>query len=161
TRPIMDIFDQHVYGDSSALPPSMPHAGTPLGEGDYGKLVALLGKAFDGTAQRGSKLPIVYGEYGVQTQIPPAKQRVYSGFEQPAVEAVDEATQGRYYAQAIRLAACSPNVRMLLFFHVFDEFQRQRLQTGVYYADGTPKSDLATVAEAAREAESGKVKCAP
>ena len=161
-RPVMDMFSLHPYPENSSIPPDFAHPrSTTIGIADYGKLVALLGEAFDGTAQPGSKLPLVYGEYGVQTEIPPAKQRVYTGFEQPAVKAVDEATQGRYYAQAIRLAACSPNVRMLLFFHVFDEFQRQRLQTGVYYADGTPKSDLATVAEAAREAESGKVKCAP
>lgn len=160
-RPVMDMFSLHPYPENSSIPPDFAHPrSTTIGLADYGRLVSLLGEAFDGTAQPGSKLPIVYGEYGVQTQIPPAKQRVYTGFEQPAVKAVDEATQGAYYAQAIRIAACSPNVRMLLFFHVFDEFQRQRLQTGVYYADGTPKSDLATVAEAAREAESGKVKCA-
>ena len=70
TAPIMDVFDEHVYADTSALPPSMPHAGSTIAEGDYAKLVALLGKAFDGTAQRGSTLPIFYGEYGVETAIP-------------------------------------------------------------------------------------------
>lgn len=52
--PIMDVFDQHVYPDNSTLPPSMRHAGTTIAAADYAKLVALLGKAFDGTAQRGS-----------------------------------------------------------------------------------------------------------
>ena len=81
TAPIMDVFDEHVYADTSALPPSMPHTGTTIAEGDYTKLVALLGKAFDGTAQRGSKLPIFYGEYGVETTIPADKAHLYTGSE--------------------------------------------------------------------------------
>jgi len=50
-------------------------------------------------------------------------------------------------------------VTLLLFFHVIDEPQRERLQTGVYYADGTPKSSLGRVAEAARAAAAGQVPC--
>ena len=39
-RRLMDVFDLHVYGDTSAIPPSMPHSGsTTITEGDYGKLV--------------------------------------------------------------------------------------------------------------------------
>ena len=64
--------------------------------------MALLGTAFDGTAQRGSTLPIVYGEYGVETAIPAGKAGAYSGAE--SAPTVDEATQGRYYAEAFRLA---------------------------------------------------------
>ena len=44
--------------------------GTSIGIADYDKLVALLGEAFDGTAQPGSKLPIAYTEFGVQAKIP-------------------------------------------------------------------------------------------
>jgi len=48
---------------------------------------------------------------------------------------------------------------MLLFFHVSDEPQLERFQTGVYYADDTPKSSLQPVAQAARAAATGRVKC--
>jgi hypothetical protein len=49
TKPIMDVFDQHVYADTSALPPSMAHPNTTtIAEADYGKLVALLGQALTG-----------------------------------------------------------------------------------------------------------------
>src|SRR5262249_30255528 len=44
TAPIMDAWDQHIYADTSALPPSMPHTSSTVAEGDYAKLVALLGK---------------------------------------------------------------------------------------------------------------------
>ena len=88
TAPLMDVFDQHIYGDTSALPPSMPHFGSTLTERDYRRLVALLGKAFDGTAQKGATLPILYGEYGVESAIPPAKASAYTGAE--GAPAVDE-----------------------------------------------------------------------
>ena len=36
-------------------------------------------EAFDGTAQPGSKLPILYAEFGVESQIPAAKASLYTG----------------------------------------------------------------------------------
>src|SRR5439155_798622 len=57
TAPVMDVFDEHVYADTSAVPPSMPHTGSTIAEGDYGKLVALLGTAFNGTAK--SSVPAI------------------------------------------------------------------------------------------------------
>src|SRR3954454_16998708 len=119
TSPLMDVFDEHVYADNSSLPPSMPHIGTAIATADYAKLVALLGKAFDGTAQKGSTLPILYGEFGVESAIPTAKVALYNGSE-PA-KAVDEATQAQYYIQALKLALCQPNVIGLLSFHIVDE----------------------------------------
>ena len=153
TAPIMDVFDEHIYGDSSAMPPSMPHVGSTLTEGDYTRLVALLGKAFDGTAQKGSTLPILYGEYGVESAIPPAKASAYTGTEDAPT--VDEATQGSYYAQAFRLAECQPNVIGIMIFHVVDESALGAWQSGPFYADGTPKSSLQTIHDAAVSAESG------
>jgi hypothetical protein len=48
---------------------------------------------------------------------------------------------------------------MLLFFHVSDEPQLERLQTGVYYADDTPKASLERVVGVARAAERGRIDC--
>jgi hypothetical protein len=143
TRPLLDLFSIHPYPESSSVPPDFAHPKTTsIGIADYEKLVSLLRGAF------GEVPPIVYGEYGIQTEIPAAKAFLYTGAEQPSTNAVDEPTQGQFYAEAIRLAACQPKVRMLLFFHVFDEAALDRLQTGVYYADQTPKSSLRPVAEA-------------
>ena len=158
--PIMDVFDQHVYGDTSALPPSMPHAGsTTITEADYAKLVALLGKAFDGTAQKGSKLPILYGEYGVETTIPDAKAHAYTGSE--VAKTVDEATQARYYAEAFKLALCQPNVIGIMLFHVTDESALGAWQSGPYYADGTPKSSLPAIRDAATTARGRTIAACP
>jgi hypothetical protein len=153
TSPIMDVFDEHVYGDTSALPPSMPHAGSTIAEGDYGKLVTLLGKAFDGTAQRGSTLPILYGEYGVETAIPADKAHLYSGTE--TQKTVAESTQGQYYAEAFRLARCQPNVIGIMVFHVVDETGLAGWQSGPFYADGTPKTSVGAIHDAAIAARGG------
>lgn len=138
-KPLMDALSLHVYGESSRVPPTRAHPRTTtIGIADYDKLVSILGAAFDGTAQRGSTLPIVYGEYGVETQIPPSKAALYTGHE--VVPVVDEQTQARYYVDAIHAAERQPNVRMLFLFHVVDESSLEGLQSGVRYADGTPKS---------------------
>jgi hypothetical protein len=143
-RPLLDAFSIHVYGESSAIPPSFAHPKTTsIGIADYGKLEALLHEAFDGTAQDAAKLPVDYGEYGVETTVPADRTSAYTGHE--VVKTVDDATQAQYYAKAISLAACQPNVRTLLLFHVLDEPQLQGLQSGLYYADGTPKASLPQV----------------
>jgi hypothetical protein len=148
SRPIMDAFSIHVYGESARIPPTLAHPHTTsLGVADYEKLVQLLGRAFGGTAQPAASLPIVYGEYGVETAIPPPKQTLYTGHE--VVPVVDEATQARFYARAIGLASCQPTVELLLLFHVVDESRLQGLQSGTRYADGSPKSSYGPVRDAA------------
>jgi hypothetical protein len=150
-RPLMDMLSLHPYGEAPRVPPSLRHPNTTsIGIADYGKLRRVLARAFGGTAQAGRDLPLVYGEYGVETQIPAAKASLYSGRE--PVAAVDETTQARYTAAAIRAAACQPTVRMLFLFHVLDEPRLEGLQSGLRYADGSPKSSLAAVREAAGDA---------
>jgi hypothetical protein len=156
-RPVMDWFSIHPYVERSNLPPSFAHPRTTtISIADYDKLVRLLGQAFDGTHQRGSTLPILYDEFGVQTRAPVDKRQLYANQNLPSsVDAVDEATQGRYYRQALQLAACQKNVVGLLFFHVSDEADLDRWQSGIYYADDTPKSDLPVVKAAALAARVG------
>ena len=157
--PIMDVFDEHVYPDNSALPPSMPHAGTGIAAGDYAKLVAALGKAFDGTAQKGSTLPILYGEFGVESAIPSAKAALYHGTQ--SAPAVDEATQARYDTEVLKLALCAPNVIGLTMFHVTDESDLAGWQSGLFYADGTPKSSMWFVHAAIAAARAGTLARCP
>jgi hypothetical protein len=158
----MDVFDEHVYADNSSLPPSMTHlASTTLAEGDYAKLVAVLGQAFHGTAQRGSTLPILYGEFGVEAQIPAEKSGAYTGTEPASSGAVDEATQASYYAEAFRLALCQPNVIGILVFHTVDESALGAWQSGAFYADGTPKSSADAIRQAAQAAQAGTAAACP
>jgi hypothetical protein len=149
TRPIMDAFALHPYDENSGIPPTFRHPrSTMISIADYPKLVKLLGTAFNGTAQAGSRLPIVYDEFGVQSVIPAYKQTAYAGFKPLSERPVPEATQAAYYSQAIALAACQPTVTALLIFHVVDEANLDRWQSGLYYADDTPKTSLPVVRDA-------------
>ena len=161
SKPIMDVLAIHPYGESSRTPPTATHPrSTSISIADYPKLVKLLRTAFAGTAQRGASLPILYGEYGVQTQIPSDKLGSYTNLGVPtAGDAVSESMQGSYYARAIQLAYCQPTVTALLFFHVSDEADLDRWQSGLFYADDTPKSDLPAVKEMAQAAQSGTLTC--
>jgi hypothetical protein len=160
-RPIMDLLVIHPYGESSRTPPTALHPkSTSISIADYPKLVGLLRVAFHGTAQPSASLPILYGEYGVQTAVPFDKLGAYTNHGGPAAgDVVPEATQGSYYRRAIALAYCQRTVVGLLFFHVSDEHDLTRWQSGLFYADDTPKSDLALVKSAADAAQAGTLTC--
>jgi hypothetical protein len=139
---VMDAFAHHPYLERSETPPDFAHPNTTtIALADYDKLVALLGEAFDGTAQDGSELPILYTEFGVQTEIPEAKQSAYTNLDSPvAADAVSEDVQADYYRQAVEIACSQPTVEGIYMFHVWDEPDLLGWQSGLYYADQTPKS---------------------
>jgi hypothetical protein len=154
--PIMDGLAFHPYGESSSTPPDFLHPNsTSIGLADYPKLVALLGSAFNGTAQLGSKLPIVYDEYGIDTRIPAQKARLYHGREPASTRPVSEGLQGERYRDALLIAACQPTVRGFLIFHVTDERDYNRWQSGLYYPDGTPKASRALVKQTIEQVHDG------
>ena len=159
--PIMDALAFHPYADNSSQPPDFAHPNSSsIGIADYPKLVSLLGQAFDGTAQKGSTLPILYDEFGVETAIPANKASLYTGAEIPATKPVDEATQAQFYRRAMELAFCQPTVTGLLLFHVVDEPQLGAWQSGMFYVDGAPKASLYPVRTAAFSSRRGIVaKC--
>jgi hypothetical protein len=149
-RPVMDALAFHPYGDTSQQSPSFRHTvvSKRIGMSDYDRLVELLGTAFDGTYQEGSQLPIVYDEYGVEARVPATKRTAYTGREPKSIRPVDEQTQARFYRDALLLAACQPTVEGMLLFHVSDESDLDRWQSGIFYADDTPKSSFSTVRDA-------------
>lgn len=154
--PIMNAFAIHPYPENSSIGPDFPHPNsTPIGLADYGKLVGLLGAAFDGTAQRGSSLPILYDEFGIETQIPASKASLYTGHEPATTKPVDEATQARMYQEAMSMAFCQKTVLGLLLFHFQDERSLLAWQSGEFYVDGTPKSSLAGVRAGAASVHRG------
>jgi hypothetical protein len=163
SKPLMDALALHPYEDhSSVAPADGTHPDTTtIALADYDKLVTLLGQAFDGTAQLGSTLPLYFDEFGVESQIPPAKQSLYSGDEVVVTQPVDEGTQAAYYRQAIQLAFCDPNVKGFFLFHAVDEKSMPAWQSGVYYPDDTPKSSLVPVRTAIGEALRGVVAQCP
>jgi hypothetical protein len=162
-RPIMDVLAIHPYGDSSSQAPvnSRHPRNSTIGLADYDKLVRLLGEAFDRTSQAGSQLPILYAEYGVETTVPVRKQTLYDGSEPSTTRPVSEATQAAYYRQAIGMSFCQRNVQGILLLHALDERARAGWQSGLYWADRTPKTSLRRVSAAAAESRRGIVATCP
>ena len=157
-RPVMDGLAFHPYPDNSSQSPDFPHPrSTSIGLADYGKLVALLGQAFDGTAQAGASLPILYDEFGIESAVPQGKQSLYSGTEPTTTKPVDERQQAASYDLGLRLAFCQPTVAGILLFHSQDETALPSWQSGVYYADGTPKSSFWPVRDSLARTRGGSI----
>ena len=144
TKPLMDAFALHPYMEASRFPPTTRHPkNTSITIADYPKLVALLSEAFKGTDQRGATLPIYYTEFGVQTRVPLRKLSAYDDSGSPGrSDSVTFARQADYYRSALELTYCQPTVRGLFLFHTFDETDLAGWQSGLYFADGTPKPSL-------------------
>jgi hypothetical protein len=161
TTPVMDAFAFHPYLLPSRVPPTFRFRNpknTTIALSDYDKLTRALAGAFDGTAQPGSTLPIVYDEFGYQSQIPAEKQDAYSNLSSAAAaDAIPESLQASYYRTALAIAQCQPNVTGMLIFHVSDEPNARAWQSGVYYADDAPKSSLPAVRDAALAAREGRL----
>jgi hypothetical protein len=162
TRRVMDALAIHVYGDNSSVGPTVAHPlNTSIGVADYDKLIGLLGEAFDGTGQPGSTLPILYGEYGVETQIPDSKASLYTGTEPTTTRPVSEDTQAAYYEQALALSFCQPNVAGVLLFLSRDERARASWQSGIHYVDGTPKTSRPKVTRSLNRTTGGSITRCP
>lgn len=158
TRPIMDWLSIHPYPEYAGEPPDRPHPSTTtIGFADYKKLVKLLGEAFDGTAQRGRDLPVLWSEYGVDSEIPSGKASLYKGEEKS--KPVLEDVQAVYYRQALELVACQSTAVGVIFFQAMDEKSLGRWQSGLYYPDGSAKASHEVVKEAIKKAKSGGIRC--
>ena len=116
---------------------------TTIGLADYDKLVALLAGAFDGTAQAGlvSADPL----RRVRDRVDRARREtsLYTGTEPTTTRPVDERQQAAAYDLGLRLAFCQPTVAGVLLFHSEDERALASWQSGVYYAEATPKASSA------------------
>ena len=158
TLPVMDGLAFHPYPDNSSVSPDLPHPrSTSIGLGDYDKLVSLLGEAFDGTAQLGASLPILYDEFGIESVVPDGKKSLYTGTEPVTTRPVDERQQAAAYDLGLRLAFCQPTVAGILLFHSHDENALLSWQSGVYYADGSPKASFWAVRDSLDRARGGSI----
>ena len=158
----MDGFSFHPYPLNSSVPvDALPSDPDHLGLIDQDVLVRLLGKAFDGTAQVGTGMPILYDEFGIESAIPAEKRELYGGVEPATTRPVAESTQAAAYRRAIQLAYCQSNVAGMLLFHTHDEPGRPGWQSGLVYADGSPKTSLEPVRRAIESAGTERTRCVP
>ena len=166
-RPILDTYGHNVYPDTSDEAPSAQHTNGSIDEGDYGRLMSVLGRAFGGTAQ---PLPgqgtttIWYLEDGFQTSVPPSKRRLYRGHEtmrllpqtESSAAGSDQATR---LGEAIDLAYCQPAVGAFFNFQLFDDRDLGGWQSGVLWPDGTPKPAYGTLRTEIERVQQGAIDC--
>ena len=103
--------------------------------------------AFGGTAQPtfpeglqpagGGSLGLVVDEFGWQVEIGPGLASRYNGAEN--VPTISEAEQATYYAELVRMLACDPAVTDAMVFHLVDEVDLGRFQTGLLRIDGSER----------------------
>lgn len=175
--PILDTIGHNPYPATTSEPPWAEHPdSSSVGQGDYGKLIAVLEDAFGDTAQ---PLPgregvtIWYMEQGFQSTIEFDKAGLYTGSETDgdalppwspdaaAAEsdgpAPDQATQ---LADAVRFAYCQPYVGAFFNFELADEPSLLGWQSGVLWVDKTPKPSYYAFKRAVADVNAGSVDCA-
>jgi len=175
-RPIFDTVGHNPYPVSNSERPWVRHTvSTTVSEGDYDKLMALLQEAFGGTGQPlpgQGRVRIWYMEQGFQTFVDPAKASLYRGRETDrqvlppffalaarttAGRAPDQATQ---LADALQLAYCQPAVGAFFNFELADEPNLGGWQSGLLWADLTPKPSYVPFRSIVRQVAAGRVDCA-
>ncbi len=154
--PLMDGFDFHPY----PVPQSLAFAtGYPdvrdASVTNLPRIYRAFYDAFHGSPQRtigqqsGGGLPVSLNETGIQTASPYGTS---IGTEVSATGAggvigqfATQAYQAKWYVQMLNLVACDPNVRLVNIFHLLDEYDLSGWQSGLFFADETPKQSAAAV----------------
>jgi hypothetical protein len=182
SRPIFDTVVHHPYGLISSERPYLMHP-TPnaISEGDWNRLVSTYLESFAHTGQsvpgrclrRGHCASIWYLESGFQTTPRPGAP-LYYGFENvgtipdvahlqtsgsatATTPAPDQVTQMRY---ALRLAYCQPYVGAIFNFLIRDDPNLVGYQSGVLWADWTPKGSYGAIKRVVANVNSGRISCA-
>jgi hypothetical protein len=152
-KPIMDELAFHAHPERDTQPVGFSSSWPKVGLTDLARLKQAVWDAFNGTAQptfaesrRSVVLPVLQlriAEVGWQVGVVPSAQGAYVGTEN--VPTTDEDRQAANYVDAVRMLACDPSVRSLLFFGLIDESDLSRWQAGLLRADGSPRPSYGAV----------------
>ena len=152
-KPVMDELGFHPYPNQNNDPPLKGYPWPKAGFPNLDRLKQAVWDAFNGTkqpvfAERGKPAPakalkLDLDETGWQVAIPQALQSLYSGKE--TVTPIDEVTQALYYSDIIRFISCDPSVRSLSFFHLIDEQNLDRWQSGLMRVDLSKRPSYTSV----------------
>ena len=146
TKPVMDELAFHPYPQPQQGPPSVHYAWPTAGLSDLARIKQAVWDAFHGTGQptfaeagtaQVKPLRFDLDEVGWQVAPLPALASMYTGVETAGTKLISEDDQATYYRDTVTLAECDPGVRMLSFFHLIDETDLDRWQSGLERADGS------------------------
>jgi|tagenome__1003787_1003787.scaffolds.fasta_scaffold20975324_2 hypothetical protein len=152
-KPLMDELGFHPYPNQNNDPPLKGYPWPKAGIPNLDRIKQAAWDAFNGTAQpifaeRGKRAPakalkLDLDETGWQVAIPAALQKLYTGKEN--VIPIDEGTQAQYYSDIVRFVSCDPDVRSLSFFHLIDEQDLDRWQSGLMRLDDSRRPSFTSV----------------
>jgi hypothetical protein len=158
TKPIMDSLGLHLYPKNAATQDDATRYQWPqTGPNDLGRIEQAFHDAFAGTGQPvfqettqpvGPVAQLVLDEIGWQVAVQPSLRSLYTSRE--TVPVTTEARQARIYASLVRKLRCNPAVSDILLFHLIDETDLRRFQSGLERADGSRRPSFTTVANAIR-----------
>jgi hypothetical protein len=164
-KPLMDELGFHPYPNQNNDPPLKGYPWPKAGIPNLDRLKQAVWDAFNGTAQpvfaeRGKPVPskalkLDLDETGWQVAIPRSLQALYTGKE--SVIPIDEGTQAQYYSDIVRFVSCDPSVRSLSFFHLVDESDLDRWQSGLMRLDDSKRPSYNSVKTAIAQTQG---KCA-
>ena len=158
TAPLMDGFDFHPYPIPQTQPFTQGYANPKEASvTNLARIYQAFYSGFSGSPQKtigqqaGGGLPVSLNETGIQTDSS-SHAAAYTGTEVSATSAggvtggfATESYQASWYQQMLNLLACDPNVQFVNIFHLIDETALSGWQSGLYYADQTPKLSAQTV----------------
>jgi hypothetical protein len=158
TKPLMDDLGLHLYPKNAATQDDTTHYPWPqTGPSDLGRIEQAFHDAFAGTGQPvpqetaqavGPVVRLVLDEIGWQVAVRPSLGSLYTSHE--TVSVTSEARQARIYAALVKALRCNPAVSDVLLFHLIDETDLRRFQSGLERADGSRRPSFTAVASAIR-----------
>jgi hypothetical protein len=99
--------------------------------------------------QRSGGLPVSLNETGIQTA---SSDPTYVGWQTGAGAPggvsgrwATQPYQARWYLAMLNVVACDPNIRLVNIFHLLDDASLGGWQSGLYFADQSPKLSAVTV----------------
>ena len=168
TKPLMDEFAFHPYPAHNTDSPEAGYIWPNAGLANLARIKQAFWDAFHGTAQPtfaepgvkafGRPVRLDLDEVAWQVAPLPALAGLYFGTETDPP--VSEDQQAEYYRDAITLAECDPSVRMLSFFHLMDERDLSRWQSGFERADGSHRPSYDAVKQTIAQTQ-GKCQGSP
>jgi hypothetical protein len=159
STPFMDAMGFHIYPRNNTHPPTKLYSWPNVGPSDLARVKQAVWDAFAGTPQptfaqsvsrpEGS-LGLVVDEFGWQVAIGERLSARYTNKEN--VPTISEREQARYYAHMISTFACDPAVTDAMIFHLVDEDNLNRFQSGVLRIDRSKRPSYGAVARAISKA---------
>jgi hypothetical protein len=156
---IFDTVGHNAYPEHSDESPSARHMGASIDQGDLDRLLAVLHKAFDRTAQPvpgRDGVSVWYLEQGFQNT--PRDPDLHTGVETDR-RPVSEARQAEQLAAALTLAYCQPAVGGFFNFELRDDVPLAGWQSGLLRPDWSAKPAFLAYLDTLRAVRAGTIRC--